>query len=24
VMTDAEGSWKEGEIYFGFNILRVF
>ena len=24
VMTDAEGSWKDGEIYFGFNILRVF
>ena len=24
VMTDAEGSWKNGEIYFGFNILRVF
>ena len=24
VITDAEGSWKEGEIYFGFNILRVF
>ena len=24
VMTDAEGSWKDGKIYFGFNILRVF
>ena len=24
VLTDAEGSWSEGEIYFGFNILRVF
>ena len=24
VITDAEGSWKDGEIYFGFNILRVF
>ena len=24
VMTDAEGSWKEGKIYFGFNVLRVF
>ena len=24
VLTDAEGSWKDGEIYFGFNILRVF
>ena len=24
VMTDAEGSWKDGEIYFGFNILMVF
>ena len=24
VMTDAEGSWREGKIYFGFNILRVF
>ncbi len=24
IMTDAEGSWKNGEIYFGFNILRVF
>jgi len=24
VMTDAEGSWKNGKIYFGFNILRVF
>tara|TARA_X000001036_G_scaffold431055_2_gene464713 strand:- start:106 stop:972 length:867 start_codon:yes stop_codon:yes gene_type:complete len=24
VHTDAEGSWKDGEIYFGFNILRVF
>ena len=23
-LTDAEGSWKDGEIYFGFNILRVF
>jgi len=24
VMTDAEGSWREGKIYFGFNVLRVF
>jgi len=24
VMTDAEGSWRDGKIYFGFNILRVF
>ena len=24
VLTDAEGSWKDGEIYFGFNILRIF
>ena len=24
VLTDAEGSWSGGEIYFGFNILRVF
>jgi len=24
VLTDAEGSWSDGEIYFGFNILRVF
>lgn len=24
VLTDAEGSWKDGEIFFGFNILRVF
>ena len=24
VLTDAEGSWKDGDIYFGFNILRVF
>ena len=24
VLTDADGSWKDGEIYFGFNILRVF
>ena len=24
VMTDAEGSWKDGKIHFGFNILRVF
>ena len=23
-LTDAEGAWKDGEIYFGFNILRVF
>ena len=20
----CEGSWSDGEIYFGFNILRVF
>ena len=24
VLLDAEGSWKEGDIFFGFNILRVF
>ena len=24
VLTGAEGSWSDGEIYFGFNILRVF
>ena len=24
VLLDAEGSWKEGNIFFGFNILRVF
>ena len=24
VLTDAEGSWSGGKIYFGFNILRVF
>ena len=24
VLTDAEGSWSDGEVYFGFNILRVF
>ena len=24
VLLDAEGSWKEGDIFFGFNILRIF
>lgn len=23
-LSNAEGSWKDGEIFFGFNIVRVF
>jgi hypothetical protein len=24
VLTMAEGDWLKGDIFFGFNILRVF
>jgi hypothetical protein len=24
VLTGAEGNWTKGDVFFGFNILRVF
>ena len=24
VLTGAEGDWLKGDVFFGFNILRVF